>query len=416
MRIKPDNLQDTIQLLEVDDLGMVRTTPIPDSCCGPSVGADGLAPPVSSREAEVSCCGSPPPPRSDSRDIPGYRQWHFVTDFVSTPAGQVPQVATRLKSLDYVGATLTRIGLTRNNYLITPGLYCVGHPDQDAPVLVTANYKLTFDAVRKELGGLDAWILVLDTRGINVWCAAGKELFSDEEVVYGVKASGLEEVVSHRVIVLPQLAANGVSAREVKRGCGFTVKWGPVRASDIRPFLGQGMEIGPDARRVTFSFTERVVLVPIELHALSRAFWKVLLALFILSGIGMDIFSLERAWPRTIEGMAAFGAGIIGGAVLTPILLPWLKPKFFSLKGLISGLFCGIPVLVWLGLWNDPLAAIALVLFSVSVSSYLALNFTGATPFTSPSGVEKEMRLAIPAQAGGVVLATMLWVYSGFTG
>jgi CO dehydrogenase/acetyl-CoA synthase gamma subunit (corrinoid Fe-S protein) len=75
-----------------------------------------------------------------------------------------------------------RWGIGRHRYRIEPGLYAVGTPGSDSPVLVTANYKMSFDALRRELGGLDAWILVLETDGINVWCAAGKGTFGTEEV------------------------------------------------------------------------------------------------------------------------------------------------------------------------------------------------------------------------------------------
>ena len=62
------------------------------------------------------------------------------------------------------------------------------------------------------------------------------------------------------------------------------------------------------------------------------------------------------------------------------------------------------------------LESLALLLITVAISSYLAMNFTGSTPFTSPSGVEKEMRRAIPLQAGAVVIALVAWVGAGFVG
>ena len=43
------------------------------------------------------------------------------------------------------------------------------------------------------------------------------------------------------------------------------------------------------------------------------------------------------------------------------------------------------------------------------------MNFTGSTPFTSPTGVEKEMRMAIPAQVGAVLLAAVIWITAAFT-
>ena len=99
----------------------------------------------------------------------------------------MPQVATTVSARDFWGTLGARIGIIRRNYKVAPGLYAVGSPGPQSPVLVTANYKLSFDALRHRLGGIDAWLLVVDTRGINVWCAAGKGSFSTEEVIQSVR-------------------------------------------------------------------------------------------------------------------------------------------------------------------------------------------------------------------------------------
>ena len=115
---------------------------------------------------------------------------------------------------DHVGTIRARLGISRDRYRVAPGLYIVGKPGAESPVLVTANYKLSFDSLRKELGGIDAWILVLDTMGVNVWCAAGKRTFSTEEVIRQVNGVGLDKLVTHRELILPQLGAPGVSAQK----------------------------------------------------------------------------------------------------------------------------------------------------------------------------------------------------------
>jgi CO dehydrogenase/acetyl-CoA synthase gamma subunit (corrinoid Fe-S protein) len=91
---------------------------------------------------------------------------------MESASGRIPRIKTALSVSDLAGTIMTRIGINRNHYKVAPGLYGVGNPGPDSPVLVTANYKLSFDAVRKELKHTHAWLLVLDTRGINVWCAA----------------------------------------------------------------------------------------------------------------------------------------------------------------------------------------------------------------------------------------------------
>ena len=364
-------------------------------------------------QSEV-CCGSPPGPQSSSLEKPGYQLLGFVDNSKDTPCGPVPRVKTKLERSDHLGTLIARLGIKRDQYKIAPGLYCVGNPDQDSPVLVTANYKLTFDSLRRELTALDAWLLVLDTRGINVWCAAGKELFSTREVVDRVKQTGLAKVVSHNQLILPQLAATGVCAHQVKKASGFKVIWGPVRAEDIQRFIGADYHTDGAMRKVTFSIWERTVLTPVELSHLPKPTFWVLLAVFLLSGIGTTVFSLHDAWYRGLMAFTAYVAGILAGAVAAPILLPWIPGRAFALKGAITGVVVGLLVVVVFKSSLIRLETMALLLITVAISSYLAMNFTGSTPFTSPSGVEKEMRRAIPLQAGAVVVAVAAWVTAAF--
>ncbi len=391
-----------------------------DCCCGESSsGLTSIQTGLQSLEETIQndvCCGSPPGPQSSPLEKPGYQLLSFVDNFKDTPFGPVPRVKTKLERSDHLGTLIARLGIRRGQYKIAPGLYCVGDPNQDSPVLVTANYKLTFDTLRQELTALDAWLLVLDTRGINVWCAAGKELFSTREVVNRVNQTRLNQAVSHNRLILPQLGATGVSAHQVKRASGFKVIWGPVRAEDIQRFIGAGYHTDGAMRQVTFSIWERTVLTPVELSHLPKPTFWVLLAVFLLSGIGTTVFSLHDAWYRGLMAFTAYVAGILAGAVAAPILLPWIPGRAFALKGAISGVVAGLLVVVAFKGGLIWLETTALLLITVAISSYLAMNFTGSTPYTSPSGVEKEMRRAIPLQAGAMVVALVAWISSGFAG
>ena len=140
---------------------------------------------------------------------------------VETAAGKVPRVSGVLSFADRLGGLGVRWRVRRMSYTVEPGLYALDRPHARSPVLVTANYKLSFDRLRQAVAARDAWILVLDTRGVNVWCAAGKGTFATEELVRRVKLTGLEKVVTHRQMILPQLGATGVSAHRVKKECGF---------------------------------------------------------------------------------------------------------------------------------------------------------------------------------------------------
>ncbi len=360
------------------------------------------------------CCGPKPGPPCSPYEKPGYRLWYFVKDFTETPNGFVPVIKTGLTVRDRLGTVRARLGISRDRYRVAPGLYCVGNPNTNSPVMVTANYKLSFDSLRKELDGVDTWILVLDTRGVNVWCAAGKKTFSSEEVIRQVHDVGLDKIVSHRELLLPQLGAPGVSAHKVKKGCGFKVVWGPVKAKDVKTFLNSGCKADISMRQLTFSMGERLVLVPVELSLIVKPSLAILLAIFVISGVSPDIFSFSAAWFRGLHGAAAYLMGVLAGAVVVPAILPWLPMRQFYIKGIMSGLPGGIVLILYWGSSITKLEGVTLLLLTTAVSSYAAMNFTGATPFTSPSGVEKEMRQGIPLQIIAVVAAIIAWVAAPF--
>ena len=394
------------------------------ACCNADKGKNDCSPvmqslgkpTVNSPEDDAPCCGPKQGPPSSPYERPGYRMCHFVAGFVETTLGAVPRIKTSLNFSDLVGTIRTRLGIVRDRYRVAPGLYCVGKPGPEASVLVTANYKLSFDTLRRELGGIDAWILVLDTRGVNVWCAAGKRTFSTDEIIRQVKRISLDTLVSHRELILPQLGAPGVSSHKVKRGCGFKVIWGPIRASDLKIFLRNGRKADDTMRQLTFRTSERIVLIPVELSLILKPSVAVLLAVFLLSGISPDVFSISAAWFRGLKVAAAYQLGVLSGAVAVPIFLPWLPGRQFYLKGILTGIACAILIIFYLGDSITRLESLTLMLLTTSVSSYAAMNFTGATPFTSPSGVEKEMRRAIPVQVIALTISIIAWVAAPFVG
>ncbi len=319
-------------------------------------------------------------------------------------------VATSRSVYDWAGAAAARLGLNRDSYLVAPGLYAIGAPDRAAPVLVTANYKLSFDTLRFALPGLNVWLLVLDTCGINVWCAAGKGTFGTEELVHRVKASGLEKLVDHRRLVVPQLGATGVSAHQVKKQSGFSVQYGPIRASDISTWLDNGAREFEGMRDVTFTLKERSELIPVEFHLVLKSMWWLFPLLFLLSGIGPDLAFTSRLMSRGVWMVSALLIGIGSGLILVPLLLPWLPGRSFALKGAIAGLLSGLLLLFWAETGLNLLESGALLALVVVMSSYLGMNFTGSTPYTSPSGVEWEMRRAIPVQFCLSIGALLIWV------
>ncbi|MHB8091458.1 MAG: mercury methylation corrinoid protein HgcA [Syntrophales bacterium] len=340
----------------------------------------------------------------------------FVTGTLATPVGLLPRVSAQLQGRDHWGAIKARWGVGRMDYTVDPGLYALGNPDRESPVLVSANYKLSFDALRCALPGRDLWLLVLDTKGINVWCAAGKGTFGTEELIGRIETSGLKEVVSHRTLILPQLGAPGVAAHKVKKLSGFGVRFGPIMAEDIPEYLDAGFKATSAMRLKTFSFRERAVLIPVELVETIKTALIIAPLLFLLGGIGGPAGFWEKALHEGVFAVLAFLSAIGAGAVIHPLLLPYLPGRAFAAKGLALGTVVAVVMLFLHGydpaLWAGRLGILAWLLIIPAVTAFLAMNFTGASTFTSPSGVNREMRWALPMQIGMGLTGLLLWVAS----
>ena len=288
------------------------------------------------------------------------------------------------------------------NYLIPPGLYAIGEPTAEAPVIVTANYKMSYDLVRRELSGRNVWLLVLETFGINVWCAAGKGTFGTDELVQRIAKSRLAQVVSHRRLILPILGAPGVSAHDVKRRSGFSVAYATVRAEDLPEYLDNGEVTTEAMRQLTFNWYDRLVLIPVEmvlvLKPVSLVGAAVYLAAVMLNG--------EAA---ALAALFAYLGAVFTGIAAAPLLLPLLPTRSFAVKGAFAGLGYSAALYYLAGgtAWSLPVT-VALFLALPAISAFYTLNFTGCTTFTSRSGVKKEMRLGIPMMGSALFVALVL--------
>ena len=337
-----------------------------------------------------SCSPGPEAPSctctTDARPAEGIR----TTTGVITPADR----------LDHV---LARWGWDRGGHRVEPGLYRLGSPDDGAPVFASANYTLSFDALRSALAGTDAWILVLDTKGINVWCAAGKGTFGSVELVRRIRSASLASVVSHRKIIVPQLGAPGVSWPEVLRNSGFTVEYGPVRARDLPEYL-KTRTATPAMRRVEFPLRDRLVLIPVE---------------FVHTALPMAIAAAALYFFAGPVAALAPVAAVLTGTALFPAFLPILPTADFSTKGFVLGAVTAVPFAVvfagtpGLPAWAAAVAGVIPLLLIPAGVSYVALNFTGSTTFTSRTGVKKEIFRYVPVMALMAGIGSVLGVLLG---
>jgi len=342
-------------------------------CCPPD------APPAD-KGVKSTCCAGPGhalASRSDSSDI--------------------ESVTTELTFSDRFNAVRCRLGGFRMHYTVRPGIYAAGAPGPDSDVFVSANYKLSFNCLRRSLRNMNAWILVIDTKGINVWCAAGKGSFGTDELVGRIFETRLAALVNHRRIILPQLGGPGLAAHTVRKETGFNVLWGPVDAAGIRAYVEAGYKATKAMRIVEFNLSDRLILTPMELvpaMKLYPLYAVVVLLVFAFGPAGINTANVSAyGLPFLVMGAAA----VFAGAFLTPVLLPYIPNRSFAVKGWLTGL-PATAAAGWLaGIYSMPAALIAMTfIFFPFLSSYIALQFTGSTTFTGPSGVKKELTYALP--------------------
>ena len=187
------------------------------------------------------------------------------------------------------------------------------------------------------------------------------------------------------------------------------VKYGPVRASDIKKYLAAGYKTDEKMRRVTFPFLERLKLVPVELVYSGKYLLIALAAIFALSVFGKQGIDLTSGFVS----MMLLVTGYLAGAAVSPMILPWLPFRSFALKGLIAGILCTWSILVFY--FPMPwFLSLAWMLINSGIASFLAMNFTGASTYTSLSGVKKEMKTAIPLQIASVSLGLVLLIVLKF--
>jgi ubiquinone/menaquinone biosynthesis C-methylase UbiE len=233
-----------------------------------------------------------------------------------------------------------------------------------APVLVTGNYDLTVRRLVRDIDGqLDTWVMVVDSAGINVWCAAGGGYLTAEKVIGALKSTRLEDIVEHRLLILPQLCANGVDGWKVRDVTGWGVHWGPVRAADIPAYLHASNKKDDQMRWVCFPLKDRLEMVTVTL-----GFYGLLILLPIL------IFWRHLFWP--------VAASLIGLSYFYAVVLPWLPGRDGLQKSIslsLIGVF-GLLVYTWIWYPMPPQQLFNLSLGLIALSVFTAAELQGMSP------------------------------------
>ena len=177
------------------------------------------------------------------------------------------------------------------------GLITIGNPNRTSPVFLTCNYAVTVERVKKALKGMDCYLLSAESHGINVWCASTGGHLSNHSVISSIKTSGIEGLVDHRRVILPQLAASGIEAGVIREKTGWHVIWGPVYSEDIPNFIEAEHRKSPYMRMVKFPLSQRLEMAAmwafpfsIILAPLTFFFWKQMLAFTVLASWAVPLF------------------------------------------------------------------------------------------------------------------------------
>jgi ferredoxin len=214
------------------------------------------------------------------------------------------------------------------------GLMKIGNPGRNSPVLVTGNYTETVRRLRKALKGENVWLLVANSKGINVWCAAGGGHLTHHDVISAVVTSGAEAQIDNHTLILPQLSATGIERQKITEATGWTTIWGPAQVEDLPSFLHENCRATPRQRFMRFPLWERLEIA---------VMWVIPMMI-----IGILLFVFLGGWR------VAFTVGLVVGTLVFGIFaaLPWLRVTgqlrwvTFSLFALIGFAF-GI-IILWI--------------------------------------------------------------------
>jgi acetyl-CoA decarbonylase/synthase complex subunit gamma len=132
----------------------------------------------------------------------------------------------------------------RKPVAVEPGLKVFGAPDENSPVMFTTNFALTYYAVASDIESakINAYLIVVDTEGIAVDSAVAGRKLTAEKVAEALKASGVENKVKHRKLIIPGKAAR--LSGEIEELTGWQVIVGPRDSSEIPKFLREKWQTG----------------------------------------------------------------------------------------------------------------------------------------------------------------------------
>jgi ubiquinone/menaquinone biosynthesis C-methylase UbiE len=279
---------------------------------------------------------------------------------------------------------------------IEPGIYPSGDPKRDSPIIVTANYEYTYIKVMRDIKKLDAWILCVDSNGINVWCAARGNDFGNAQLLEAVEATGIQYVTDKRILILPQLSAGGVAVPMLPKKSEkfpFKVKYGPVWSKDLPQYIKDNPARKPDSMKLAnFSISHRFRAGITHTTFLFRKIFVYPIITLLLLFMGLNFFTdmSDKFW-----WLGEFCLSIMITSFFISLMFPLSEfTRCFIKKGLFFGT---INILLLGGLAWIFHQSIILLLFNFVFYFWIAffstMSFSGYTMSTNPREIQDTYSL-----------------------
>ena len=277
---------------------------------------------------------------------------------------------------------------------IEPGIYQSGKPDEKSPIIVTANYIYTYIKVMRSLKEIDAWVLCVDSRGINVWCAARGDDFGNKQLIEAVEATGIDKITNRKTLILPQLSAGGVAAPLISSEAPdfpFNILYGPVWAKYLPKYLKERPAKKPDKWKLAkFTSSHRLrAFITHTTFLLRKIFlWPTVILLLLLLGLSfINTFWIDKFWR-----VGEIWLWIALANFLIASLFPLTN---FTRKFLIKGSFFGILNVLFLGgiTWAFHRSLLLIIwnsCFYFWLAFFSTMSFSGYSMTTSPAEIQEE--------------------------
>ena len=275
---------------------------------------------------------------------------------------------------------------------IEPGIYKSGNPDENSPIIVTGNYEFTYIKVMRDLQGIDAWVLCVDSNGINVWCASRGDDFGNKQLLEALKATGIQHFTTTRKLILPQLSAGGISIPRLPKFSEefpFKIVYGPVWSKYLKQYLIEKKNRKEEKmKRANFSPFHRLRAGITHITFLFRK-------IFLFPLIALLIINYIFTWLNLFNSIFWILDILISIGVSNLLITALFPVSNFTRSFINKGIFFGIISIFFLGglMWILGRSLIYTLLnltFFFWLSLFTTMSFSGNTMSTNPREIQKE--------------------------